>query len=194
MTKTLNNSTVSQAKDNVGDLEVVGNGDMFRLLCKASSKKERWMKSTKAMAIPGAGCVVQVTTQQGDRVAEAVTFVPGVTIEDDDNDGRKLVADPSPRRTVSIQAREPRSNAERAILRSPDAVRVVKTEMADRFADGTDHRWHVVMKNADRIYDERSWTTARELDEYLTGLVLERPWGSIPIMAKWEDDLQKRPV
>jgi len=37
------------------------------------------MKSTKAMEVPG-GCVVQVTTQQGDDVAEALTFVPGVNI------------------------------------------------------------------------------------------------------------------
>jgi hypothetical protein len=35
-----------------------------------------------------------VTTQQGDNVAEAITFVPGVKIEDIDGDkanGRKLV-------------------------------------------------------------------------------------------------------
>jgi hypothetical protein len=34
------------------------------------------MKSTKAMEIKGVGCVVQVTTQQGDNVSEAITFVP----------------------------------------------------------------------------------------------------------------------
>jgi hypothetical protein len=53
------------------------------------------MKSTKAMQIDGVGCVVQVTTQQGDNVAEAITFVPGVKIELIDGDkanGRKLVA------------------------------------------------------------------------------------------------------
>lgn len=43
------------------------------------------------MEVPG-GCVVQVTTQQGDNVAEALTFVPGVKIADDVNGGRKLVA------------------------------------------------------------------------------------------------------
>jgi hypothetical protein len=89
--KTLNNSTVKQAKDQVSDLEVVGDGDMFKLLCKASSKAEGWMKSTKAMEIPGMGCLVQVTTQQGDQVAEAVTYVPGVRIVADENGGRKLV-------------------------------------------------------------------------------------------------------
>ena len=38
------------------------------------------MKSTKAMEIEGVGCIVQVTTQQGLNVAEALTFVPGVQI------------------------------------------------------------------------------------------------------------------
>jgi hypothetical protein len=53
------------------------------------------MKSCKAMEVPG-GCVVQVTTQQKNSdgsyaVAEALTFVPGVKIVPDENNGRKLV-------------------------------------------------------------------------------------------------------
>gem|GEM_PF-6241196 len=51
--KTLSNSTVNGAKKNVKDLVVYGDGDMFKLLCKASSESEGWMKSTKAMHIPG---------------------------------------------------------------------------------------------------------------------------------------------
>jgi hypothetical protein len=96
--KTLHNSDVSGAHQNVKDLVVVGNGDMFALLCKASSQSEGWMKSTKATEVPG-GCVVQVTTQQRNpdgsyAVAEALTFVPGVRIaEDPDHGGRKLVAE-----------------------------------------------------------------------------------------------------
>ena len=92
--KTLHNSTVSGARKNVSDLAVFGDGDTFKLISKASSKAECWMKSTKAMEIDGVGCVVQVTTQQGDNVAEALTFVPGVMIIDIDRDkanGRKLV-------------------------------------------------------------------------------------------------------
>lgn len=96
--KTLNNSTVNQAKEQVKDLEIVGNGDMFQLLCKASSQAEGWMKSTKAMEIPGVGCVVQVTTQQGDNVAEAVCFVPNAKIVEDTNNGRKLERMPRPKR------------------------------------------------------------------------------------------------
>lgn len=80
MKKTLINTTASQAKDNVKDIQFWGNGDIFKLISKASSKTEGWMKSTKAMRIPEAGCVVQVTTQQGENVAEALTFVPNVGI------------------------------------------------------------------------------------------------------------------
>ena len=94
--KTLHNSDISGTRVNVPDVKVVGNGDMFQLLCKASSEKEGWMKSTKAMAVDG-GCIVQVTTQQKNPdgsyvVAEALTYVPGVIIVDDENDGRKLTA------------------------------------------------------------------------------------------------------
>lgn len=96
-TKTLHNSTVSGARQNVEDIKVFGNGDTFKLICKASSEAEGWMKSTKAMEIPGVGCVVQVTTQQGDNIAEALTFVPGVEIaliDGDKANGRRLVPMP----------------------------------------------------------------------------------------------------
>lgn len=94
MTKTLHNSDIDGTKVNVPDVKVVGNGDMFQLLCKASSEAEGWMKSTKAMQTES-GCVVQVTTQQQNpdgsyAVAEALTFVPGATIVDDVNGGRCL--------------------------------------------------------------------------------------------------------
>ena len=88
--KTLDNVDVAAVKVNVPDVKVVGNGDMFQLLCKASSAGQGWMKSCKAMEIPDVGCVVQVTTQQGEQVAEAVTFVPNVHIVDDVNGGRRL--------------------------------------------------------------------------------------------------------
>lgn len=96
--KTLHNSDISGAKQNVQDIKIVGNGDMFQLLCKASSESEGWMKSTKAMEVAG-GCVVQVTTQQRNldgsyAVAEALTFVPSVRIKDDINGGRRLYWDP----------------------------------------------------------------------------------------------------
>ena len=80
--KTLDNTTANQAAEQVSDIQFWGNGDTFKLISKASSKKEGWMKSTKAMEITGVGCVVQVTTQQGDNIAEAVTFVPSTRIKE----------------------------------------------------------------------------------------------------------------
>ncbi len=86
-TKTMTNTDVKGASKQVPDLEVFGNGDSFKLICKASSQKEDWMKSTKAMPIPGLGCVVQVTTQQGNNIAEAVCFVPGAVIHERRSEG-----------------------------------------------------------------------------------------------------------
>ena len=84
--KTLGNTTASKARENVKDIQFWGDGDTFKLISKASSQAEGWMKSTKAREIPDVGCVVQVTTQQRNpdgsyAVAEAVTFVPGVRID-----------------------------------------------------------------------------------------------------------------
>lgn len=91
-TKTLNVTNIAEAKKKINDIKVTGDGDMFKLLCKASSESEGWMKSTKACEIQGAGCLVQVTTQQGDNVAEALTFVPRVKIVNDVNGGYKLIS------------------------------------------------------------------------------------------------------
>ena len=80
MSKTLKNTDIDAAAKNVKDLVVFGHGDLFKLISKASSQAEGWMKSTKAMQIDDVGCVIQVTTQQGDNVAEALTFVPMVKL------------------------------------------------------------------------------------------------------------------
>lgn len=92
--KTLHNSPNSPDKTNVSDLVIYGNCDQWQLVNKASSKNEGWMKATKAMEIDGVGCFVQVTTQQGDNVSEALSFAEGVKIELIDGDktkGRRLV-------------------------------------------------------------------------------------------------------
>lgn len=93
--KTLGNTDLNGAKKNVSDLVVWGDGDMFKLLCKASSQEEGWMKSTKAMEVEG-GCVVQVTTHQRNHdgtnsVAEALTYVPGVYISKTVDDQGKVI-------------------------------------------------------------------------------------------------------
>ncbi len=93
--KTLKNTTSDGATKNVQDIKFWGDGDMFKLISKAHSELEGWMKSTKAMEIPYVGCVVQVTTQQGDNIAEALTFVPKTKIREIyDNEkiiGRELI-------------------------------------------------------------------------------------------------------
>jgi len=75
--KTLDNVNVKDVKNKVGDVEIFGNGDLFRLISKASSRNQGWMKSTKGMQLPN-GVLIQVTTQQGDNVAEALQFIPNV--------------------------------------------------------------------------------------------------------------------
>jgi len=94
MKKDLGITEVRGAKKNISDLTVYGDGDTFRLLCKASSQSQGWMKSTKVCNVPG-GCIVQVTTQQANpdgsyALAEALTYVPNVHIEKDVSP-RKLV-------------------------------------------------------------------------------------------------------
>lgn len=94
--KTLHNTNASGATKNVPDIKIWGDGDTFKLICKASSEKEGWMKSTKAMQTPQ-GCIVQVSTQQRNpdgsyAVAEALTFVPGVTIGEGCNEDGTIFA------------------------------------------------------------------------------------------------------
>lgn len=103
--KSLGNTDINGAHKNVPDIVTFGDGDAFQLICKASSQSEGWMKSTKAMEIAGVGCIVQVTTQQKNpdgsyAVAEALTFVPGVTVitdwtEHGNTNGRQIVIDPT---------------------------------------------------------------------------------------------------
>jgi len=94
--KTFGNTTASEASKNVKDIKFWGDGDTFKLISKASSQSEGWMKSTKAMQIDTVGCVIQVTTQQGQNVSEALTFVPGTEIAEIKNEegvvtSRKIV-------------------------------------------------------------------------------------------------------
>ena len=82
--KSLHNTTANGAKKNVRDIQFWGDGDTFRLISKASSEAEGWMKSTKAMPA-GNSVVVQVTTQQRNpdgsySIAEALTTVPNAII------------------------------------------------------------------------------------------------------------------
>lgn len=78
--KTLDVTNGEDAKAKIKDIVFFGNPDTWQLLSKASSKEEGWMKSTKALEIEHVGVVLQVSTQQGFSVAEALTFIPGAKI------------------------------------------------------------------------------------------------------------------
>ena len=78
--KTLDITDTKDLSRKVSDVQVFGDPDTWQLICKASSKSQGWMKSTKAMLIPGVGVLVQVSTQQGDHVAEALCLVRGAGI------------------------------------------------------------------------------------------------------------------
>ena len=83
--RTLTNTNTADAKAAVNDLVIHGDPDTWRLLCKASSKNQRWMKSTKAMAVPG-GVVIQTETREEGRTiatSQALVFVPDVVLTDD---------------------------------------------------------------------------------------------------------------
>lgn len=87
-------TSTTKTSDLTKNVKVYGNPDQFQLLFKASG--ETWSKSTKAMQLPG-GCLVQVSTEFMDlsggwSVAEALSFVPAVYIEQDtDGNGRTLM-------------------------------------------------------------------------------------------------------
>lgn len=94
MNKSLDVTSGEDAKQKVSDIEFVGDPDTFKLLSKAYSKTQGWMKSTKVLEIEGSGCIVQVSTQQGDNVAEALVFVPFVKLEEKDGVRRLVTAPP----------------------------------------------------------------------------------------------------
>lgn len=87
--KTLNNIDMESTKKNVPDVETFG-PDLFKLASKANSKNQGWMKSTKVCNLPD-GCLVQISTQQGDNVAESVTYVPGTQYDFDKKEFVRLV-------------------------------------------------------------------------------------------------------
>jgi len=93
MGKFLHNTCSNGASKIIKDIIFWGNGDTFKLISKASSEAEGWMKSTKAMQA-GTSVVVQVTTQQRNSdgtyaIAEALTTVPNACIiESFDSEGQ----------------------------------------------------------------------------------------------------------
>lgn len=92
--KILSVNGASDLNRKVTDVQTFGNPNRWRLLCKASSQDQGWMKSTKVMEVPW-GVVMQVTTQQRNpdgtcAIAEALVVVPNVKLSDA-SDGLELV-------------------------------------------------------------------------------------------------------
>lgn len=86
--KSLDVTNIEDAKNKVSDIQVYGDGDTWELICKASSKTQGWMKSTKAMDVE-VGVVLQVETQQKNSdgtysLSNGLTFVPNAEIYEDE--------------------------------------------------------------------------------------------------------------
>ena len=94
----LKNTTNEDTKKNINDAFIFGD-DCWKLITKFSSESRGTMKSTKAMKC-GKDVVIQVTTQQGNNISEAITFVPGVRIKEEYN--TEQVATVTSRKLVKI--------------------------------------------------------------------------------------------
>ena len=85
--KNLHNTSMSDVRSNTPDINITGNPGAWVCLCKASSKQDGWMKSTKGLEVPS-GVVLQTTTEFRNDVNEvtactdALVFVPNVSLKD----------------------------------------------------------------------------------------------------------------
>ena len=81
--KDLSRTNMEQAAES--GIQTQGDPGAWKCICKAWNEKEGWMKSTKAMQVGSAGCLIQVTTQQKNKdgtwaIAEAVCFAERVNL------------------------------------------------------------------------------------------------------------------
>lgn len=84
--KPLGNTTTIDAVKSTNDIQIVGNPDKWVLICKASSERQGWMKSTKAYELLS-GCLIQVSTEKRNpdgswSLCEAIQFIPNLTIRE----------------------------------------------------------------------------------------------------------------
>jgi len=91
--KTLNCTDTEDTYEKASDIVTWGDPGMFKLICKTSSAKEGWVRSTEAMEV-GFHVIVQVSTHQRNAsgevvIAEALTTVENARIcEQEDENGR----------------------------------------------------------------------------------------------------------
>lgn len=79
--RTLSNSNMSEAHANVSDIKVVGNAGNWVTVYKASSEKQGFMKSTKALSLEGCNTLVQTETMQRNpdgsfSLSQALVYIP----------------------------------------------------------------------------------------------------------------------
>lgn len=81
-------SRVDMTEAEASGMKTYGDPGAWKCICKAWNEKEGWMKSTKAMQVGAAGCLIQVTTQQKNpdgsyTLAEAVCFAERVNLTEE---------------------------------------------------------------------------------------------------------------
>lgn len=81
-------SRVDMTDADESGMQTYGDPGAWKCISKAWNEKEGWMKSTKAMQVGSAGCLVQVTTQQKNpdgsyTLAEAVCFAERVNLTEE---------------------------------------------------------------------------------------------------------------
>jgi len=91
--RTLTTTTVEEAK--ASGVVLTGAADKWLCIAKAVNKDEGWMRSTKAMQIGAAGCLVQTsyiwTNSDGTKGCfEAVCFAPSVNLIEEGGKARFL--------------------------------------------------------------------------------------------------------
>ena len=95
--KSLGCTDFNTTKSNVPDVVTFGDSDGWKLICKASSESQGWMKSTKAMDVNGTSVIVQTETQQRNpdgsyALSQAVVFVQRCQIHEELDGDNKLVS------------------------------------------------------------------------------------------------------
>jgi len=95
MSKSLNVTSMETLEKSVTDVQTFGNPGAWKLICKAWSEEQGWMRSTKAMEIPGVGCLVQVSTSQENSEITGYGGEPDIPEDEIDQDELdELIADP----------------------------------------------------------------------------------------------------
>lgn len=90
--RNVGNKNTKETKTTTPDLEVFGNPDIFRLIAKASSETEGWMRSTKAMHIPHIGVVLHVSQLDNGQISDALEFIPGAGLVEREDGTFQIVA------------------------------------------------------------------------------------------------------